>query len=116
MLLCSACPGPADLEVLASLVRRETLYEGLKTLSLAIGWSLEEWERFSSNTLLYNALVGDVSMADTPTETTAVPLDMPIAILLGDQDPVVKRPHVYSWMAATTAAVRYAITWQVVCY
>ncbi len=111
VILSSACPGPNDLDVLKVLVEKDTLYEGLKSLSLAIGWSEEEWERFSSNKTLYEALVGDVSMADPATlyNATKDPLDMPIVALLGDQDPVVMRTHLYSWMISTTGSFRMEI-------
>lgn len=109
-ILASACPGPSDLEVLTTYTRRPTMYEGLKALSLAIGWSEEEWERFAGNATLYAALVADVSMAGMECGLTeADPLEVPITALLGELDPVVKRRHVASWMGVTSRS--FALEW-----
>jgi surfactin synthase thioesterase subunit/acyl carrier protein len=109
-ILASACPGPSDLGVLTTYTSRPTMYEGLKALSLAIGWSEEEWERFASNTTLYQALVADVSMGGMECGVSEEdPIDVPITVLLGDLDPVVKRRHVASWMGLTSQS--FSLEW-----
>ena len=111
-LVTSACPSPDSLSVLTDytsgyssspqLSRKDQLREGLHALTLAIGFSEDDWLRLSQNPAMYNALVQDVHMTDAE-EPFCIPEGSNFGAcisILGDEDPVVETKHVLGWTEA----------------
>jgi surfactin synthase thioesterase subunit len=109
-LIAVACPGPTQMEVLTTFTEHppgalatdsdeQRLVRGLHALTLAIGFTEEDWRRLQSDAKLFKALKCDVAMTDVPPSDhalTALPCAM--FAVLGAVDPVVKRKHILSWL------------------
>lgn len=117
-LVAIACPGPEHMSVLTQFTDNppgvlpsdtaaERLKRGLHALTLAIGFTEEDWQRLQSDARLFAALVSDVSMTDIPAASPALPC--PVYALLGANDPVVKRPHLLSWLERATSFVHRSL-------
>ena len=122
-LFMSSCPGPTDMHVLTRYTdgdepereaarrallsqaeRDALLQQGLHDLTLAIGFSEDDWQRVVASPTMYKAVVNDVRMTDLSHGVTRGDAPLPVAIvcLLGCDDPVVAPHHLSSWLQATS--------------
>eukprot|EP01097_Dermamoeba_algensis_P010494 TRINITY_DN7819_c0_g1_i1.p1 TRINITY_DN7819_c0_g1~~TRINITY_DN7819_c0_g1_i1.p1 ORF type:complete len:1170 (-),score=331.34 TRINITY_DN7819_c0_g1_i1:215-3394(-) len=122
-LITSACPSPDALHILtkftsnnlnseSNLSPEEKLRQGLKELTLAIGFTIEDWNRLEQNPVMYQAVVADVKMTDAEGPMCfpkGLNLSLCVA-LLGQADPVVKPKHLAGWLecgARTTSIITF---------